>query len=160
MQLRPIRPPKPKAEEGYAWCGRGKHFQPVDRFGWDKARDQLARTCYDCRAEAMREYNAKVGARRARRVYRMRTKYGIEPDAYAKLYAEQGERCAICRDPIADLLSDDGNHTHKTAVDHDHATGKVRGLLCGPCNCALGYMRDDPDRMEAAAMYLRTHLGA
>ena len=39
-------------------------------------------------------------------------------------------------------------------VDHSHATGKVRGLLCRPCNFSLGFMRDDPRLTAAATEYL------
>jgi hypothetical protein len=44
-------------------------------------------------------------------------------------------------------------------VDHDHVTGKIRGLLCFECNSAIGLHKDDPARMEAAAMYARQHRG-
>lgn len=56
----------------------------------------------------------------------------------------QGGRCLIC-DQIPD----------KIVVDHDHRTGVVRGLLCGPCNRALGHLRDQPGLCLAAAEYLR-----
>lgn len=60
----------------------------------------------------------------------------------------QGGVCAICRRPS------DPAPLH---VDHDHRTGAIRGLLCSPCNTAIGLLGDDPDRMMAAAAYLREH---
>ncbi len=54
----------------------------------------------------------------------------------------QGGVCAICRAAPA------------VHVDHDHATGTVRGMLCFPCNAAIGHLRDDPDTVRRAAVYL------
>jgi hypothetical protein len=51
--------------------------------------------------------------------------------------------CLSCRDV-----------TEKLVVDHDHESGEVRGLLCGPCNLALGHAKDDPARLVALAKYL------
>lgn len=45
------------------------------------------------------------------------------------------------------------------SVDHDHTSGKVRGLLCGRCNAGVGYFRDDPALMEQAAIYIKQHRG-
>lgn len=56
-----------------------------------------------------------------------------------------GERCEICNRLFA-------NTPH---FDHNHATGKFRGWLCGPCNKALGLFQDLPDNLLAAARYLR-----
>lgn len=57
-------------------------------------------------------------------------KYGLEFGQYEKLYASQGGKCAICS--IAT------GKTKRLAVDHDHVSGFVRGLLCGPCNQQIG----------------------
>ena len=57
----------------------------------------------------------------------------------------QQERCAGCRRP---LLEEDGH------VDHDHATGRVRGLLCNTCNFALGSVKDDPVILRGLMAYL------
>lgn len=63
---------------------------------------------------------------------------------------EQRWRCAICdRRPYP--------AGSRLVVDHDHATGTVRGLLCGPCNSALGLMGDKPERLFTAARYLSHH---
>lgn len=74
--------------------------------------------------------------------------YGLSPDRYEELMLAQDGRCAICR---SDAWPGKGNRPH---VDHDHATGKVRGLLCASCNNGLGRFADDPERLRAAADYL------
>jgi hypothetical protein len=53
--------------------------------------------------------------------------------------------CAICGG---------GNGDRRLAIDHDHMTGRVRGLLCSACNRAIGLLRDSPDRFTKAATYL------
>ena len=76
---------------------------------------------------------------------RLKLQYGITVEQYQQMLVAQGGRCAICR-----LESDAMLH-----VDHSHATGKVRGLLCGACNLSLGGFRDDPATLLRAAIYLR-----
>lgn len=72
--------------------------------------------------------------------------YGITPEQYDALLASQDNRCAICRS--------EGSGPKGWHVDHDHVTGTVRGLLCGPCNLGLGHFNDDVDRLRAAIAYI------
>lgn len=83
-----------------------------------------------------------------RRAYNLRAKYGIEPEDYERMLVKQGGGCAVCGATEADQLS------RRLHVDHDHATGRVRGLLCGPCNHAIGKAGDDPERLRRMAAYL------
>ncbi len=79
-----------------------------------------------------------------KRKYALRTKYGLTPGRYAAMAAAQDHCCAVCG-----RKSPRGLH-----VDHNHATGKVRGLLCGNCNRALGLLGDSAVVIRKAAAYL------
>lgn len=84
------------------------------------------------------------------RDWNLRTKYGISLSDYERLLAAQSGRCATCGSLHADCR---GRRLH---VDHDHATGRVRGLLCANCNMALGKVRDDPGLLRRLAEYVET----
>jgi hypothetical protein len=77
----------------------------------------------------------------------LRRKYGITAADYDRMLAKQGGVCAICRGSESG-----GRGTFH--VDHCHATGRIRGLLCHWCNVALGCFRDRPERLERAIEYL------
>jgi hypothetical protein len=81
----------------------------------------------------------------SRKSYLKRT-YGITVEQYDTLLAAQSGLCAICGSAGRDDIS--------LHVDHDHATGAIRGLLCFRCNNALGDFDDDSARFYAAAEYL------
>ena len=73
-------------------------------------------------------------------------KFGIDADEYNRLLVLQGNGCAICGNKC--------KTNKRLAVDHCHATGKVRGLLCAGCNTALGQFNDDTDMLNKAIEYL------
>lgn len=90
--------------------------------------------------------NRETVRQRRKKNHRKR-RYGITPEGFAAMLADQGGKCAVCSTPEPRGKSD-------WHVDHDHATGIVRGILCITCNIALGMLHDDPARCRAAAEYL------
>ena len=77
----------------------------------------------------------------------LRRLYGITASEFDAMLAAQGGGCAICGSP-----DPRGRNFH---VDHCHDPKGIRGILCHPCNTGLGNFVDDPDRLAAAAAYLR-----
>ena len=78
----------------------------------------------------------------------LQSKYGITLEDYNRRLAEQGGGCAVCGG------TDKGKCL---AVDHAHDTGRIRGLLCGRCNPAVGYLKDSADLARKVADYLDKH---
>lgn len=72
-------------------------------------------------------------------------KYGITQERYDEIYRQQNGRCAICKEE---------REEKNFAIDHDHVTQKVRGLLCSSCNLGLGLFRDEPQFLYNAHWYL------
>jgi len=77
--------------------------------------------------------------------------YGLTLEQYEALVASQGGLCYICRGPP-------NGRVKKLSVDHNNTTGKLRKLLCDACNRALGFMKESPERLRAAAKYIEDHL--
>jgi hypothetical protein len=78
----------------------------------------------------------------------LKDRYGITIEEYDLLVQAQNGRCAICG------TTNPGGRKVRFCVDHDHITGKIRGLLCSPCNRALGGFHDDPQLLRVAINYL------
>jgi len=74
-------------------------------------------------------------------------RFGITENEYDRIEAYQGLACAICNRPPKE-------GGQRLAVDHDHKTGLVRGLLCWSCNRTLGFVREDVARLRAMISYL------
>lgn len=113
-------------------CTRCKTEKPLDAVNFplhNKTKSGYDSWCRACR----REYRNANSRGKFRSV--------ISDEALAEIKATTHE-CVICGDKT------------KLVVDHDHVTGKVRGMLCGHCNLGLGHFRDDPTLLEFAAQYL------
>lgn len=122
-------------------CAVTKAITEFHRRDHDRRRSDC-RTCVSERNKARYRENPE-----RKRAALRRSVYRLGPGQFEAMLARQDGRCAVCGDrPTATL-----------AVDHDHATGEVRGLLCRNCNQGLGHFRDDPQRLARAIDYLEWH---
>ncbi len=123
-------------------CGRER---PLDDFHKNKnLPDGHAPRCKVCERERARVRRTPL----VNRKYNLKKCYGITLEDYERLLAAQGGVCAICGAPSP------GPKETNFHVDHDHVTGRLRGLLCECCNIGIGYF-DSPDHLGKAADYLR-----
>lgn len=133
-----------------ATCTRCGRELPVSAFYLRReprskmGRQSWCKTCQNERINAYRRTQAPEHRAALRRASQLRL-YGLTPETFDAMLTEQNGRCAICRnEPDARGL----------VVDHCHATGRVRGLLCVPCNVGLGNFAENEAIMRSAIEYL------
>lgn len=112
----------------------------------EKGRSYRRRNPEKTKALAKRQHLARVASGRGIEKH-LRLKYGITVAERDQILADQDGRCAICR-------ADEPPGKNGWHIDHDHATGNIRGILCGNCNTGIGMLADDPVRVFFAAKYL------
>ena len=111
-------------------CGRCKNILPLTKFRPCKtSKSGYQSYCIECNAEA-----------------KLESRYGMSLEEYNQMVSDQDGGCKIC-----------GTKESKLYVDHDHDTGKVRGLLCHCCNAGIGLLKDSPDIMQKAIQYVRAN---
>jgi hypothetical protein len=140
-------------------CTRCGETKPITEFSSHSQKPHLFQShCKRCGNRiSLSAWRARSPASQyASQLKRRLKRYGLTPATYEEMLIAQGRRCAICGtdDPCGRA-----NHAGKTrfTVDHDHKTGKVRGLLCMECNRGLGAFDDDAERMALATAYLIGH---
>ena len=115
-------------------CGVEK---PLSEFQKRKeSKDGHRNECICCR----NKYNS---------ILHRKNKYSIEENDFLKIIKSQDHKCAICFN-----LLKPKNGTH---VDHCQKNGKVRGVLCNPCNRGLGYLQDSEQVLESALRYIQKY---
>lgn len=135
--------PQPKV------CCRCKEAKPLGAFHLSKrTADGRDPRCRDCRR--LDTAKSPKQPQRSRANTLLKT-YGITVEQYDRMLVSQAGVCAICHKP--ESMGRLGV-TRNLCVDHDHITGKVRGLLCASCNFAIGKLGDDPETIRSAAEYL------
>lgn len=119
-----------------AW--RQRNLQKVREYFREYARNHRAK--YPERHRAIKCASYKRNRDRLRAA-----KYGITELNYLAIHSAQEGKCAICGSPFCGK---------SPRIDHDHATGIVRGLLCHNCNAGIGLFKDRPELLRSAASYL------
>lgn len=143
------RPRKAADEEG--WCARCETFKPVSEFSADRSRKNGIKTsCKACDAIAQKDqYDPERDWSR-----RIKREYGLTPEDYYALLVAQGGVCAIC----GGKAYRDGRES-RLHIDHNHETGRIRGLLCFRCNSTLGRVEDSLELIEKIVGYLEEDRG-
>ena len=130
-------------------CKTCKSEKPYTEFNVRPAnRDGYRTQCKDCWSEYNRNRYKDPKYREQRKSNHLKSKYGIDLKDYSLMLEAQGGACAICK-------SESPKRNSKNfMVDHDHVTGAVRGLLCHPCNSAIGLLGDNISTLQNAINYL------
>lgn len=114
-------------------CTRCKKRKSFNDFGCDnKTRTKRRGECKECQS-----FNQRC------------QKFNISPEELNSLFESQNGRCSIC--------NKDFNSMSDWSIDHDHHSGKIRGLLCGQCNSGLGYFYDNIEFLKRAILYLESN---
>lgn len=123
---------------GHKTCSGCNKMKPVSQYY--RRKDGKSETCSRCKTCMDTSFRDRS----------YRTRFGITLAEYESLLEEQSSRCRLCgeKEKI-------DNRIKNLAVDHDHKTGKVRGLLCNRCNRALGMFSDDINFLKKAIAYLQ-----
>lgn len=83
------------------------------------------------------------------KIWRLKHKYDLSPEEYSRLLETQGGVCDICKKIPTGKRG--------FSIDHDHRTNKVRGLLCSPCNTALGLLKESVVTAQSLIEYIKRH---
>ena len=121
-------------EEGYKECRMCGKVKPLSDFYYRKDSKTYRSECKQCA-------NEKARLRQT----------GWTPEGFEHQWCMQEGKCAICGCTL------NSSRYTKAVGDHDHRTGRLRGILCSNCNTALGLMKDNPYRLERAVQYLERH---
>lgn len=131
--------PKGHPHEHGRVCVKCSTYKSVENYRLSRGRTegniQIRSDCNSCLEH--RKYKAFI-----------KKTYGITYDTYEEILKEQDHKCAICKCEVSN------KRVKKFSVDHDHKTGKVRGLLCSKCNSGLGHFNDSQESLLEAIKYL------
>jgi len=141
-----------RSEKSCNTCGTTKPL--TEYYSAKDMKDGLRGECKCCNKAATKA--RRQGPRRQQILDKqidsqMMRLYGIGLDDYNTMLEDQGGKCAICG------TSEPGHGGNRFCIDHCHTTGKVRGLLCMPCNVSIGHLKDNVQLIENALNYVKVH---
>lgn len=102
--------------------------------------------CKLCCSDRAKRYNSRSEIKQKSRNKHLKATYGITLSQFDEVFLKQLGKCKVCRVKFA---SESDGH-----IDHDHSTGRVRGILCRSCNLSIGFANDNASRLRALAKYL------
>ena len=146
-------------------CGQCNKSLSKNKFSKRRAsKDGLCSSCKTCRSTYQKKHQTSECARVSQKKYRdskrgvlnnlkswLKVRYGITLEKYDYMLESQNGVCAACDRPETHKLN---GVVIRLAVDHDHKTGKVRGLLCRKCNLIIGMAEDNKEQLLQLALYL------
>lgn len=150
------------------FCPKCKHSKNLEFFSRDLSTSDGKRShCKECCSSSYKNYRINNKEKRAIEGKEWRKnnpdavinhnfknnlkKFGLTVEIYNNMLKAQNHVCAICEKPE---MTKRNNKIKQLSVDHCHATGKVRGLLCTKCNTGIGLLREDPIIIQKAKDYL------
>lgn len=137
-----------EVQEGMKQCLDCEQVLPLGDFVRNRStRDGRTPYCRPCQYSRVAESRQRLHG--GSRHYHLKRRYGIGADEVLTMLEEQGGRCPICFRALT---------VAKVHVDHDHATGAIRGAICFSCNGGLGLFKDNADVLRRAADYLESRL--
>lgn len=150
-------------------CPRRGITKPLSQWGINKAHSNgLQSCCKKCHKELKKKWYKTEAGKAARKRYKqgpsgMKAKrrallksYGMTVEDYDRMFQEQNGVCAVCG--LSETSIGNGGNLKPLAVDHNHKTGKIRGLICSTCNTSLGGFQVDElgiELLTSAISYIR-----
>jgi hypothetical protein len=150
-------------QTGLKWCPTCKVEKSLNAYSVYKTGERKghpAGACKDCRA-ALHKTRKRADPTIYERIEwpcKLKRLYGITVEQYDELLAKQNGCCAVCGSGSSYSRNYKITKRAKFSVDHCHATGKIRGLLCTRCNRAIGLIGDNIETALRMSEYLKKHL--
>lgn len=141
-------------------CSRCKIEKPIDKFVQTRRRSGSMRPsswCKQCRAEDKKQRSLTPEGKRRLKDEALRRFFGINVQDFEIMHTKQNGLCAICRKPQPPRNRHGRILEITLAVDHCHATGRIRGLLCDKCNFGIAHFQEDVEILKNAIAYLELH---
>lgn len=134
--------------------GNKVKFKLTDEQRDERNRRRRERYAEDEQYREKHKAEARARDPMARRNTRLKKDFGITHDEYERILESQGGGCAICGSAVNSDSRETRNGKYFLHIDHCHATGCVRGILCSACNMGIGKFNDSPELLRMAAKYI------
>lgn len=130
-------------------CSHCKEVKDISNFCKNKStKDGYHHQCKKCASEYALAYSKTKTGKINGKFNMLKYRYGLTRDEYHDLINKQKNKCCICGDELK-------TGTGKSGIDHNHETGKVRGILCRNCNILIGYLECNKHKINIAMKYIK-----